>query len=121
MNEQVKIKILGQAITARYGTLNTGDLLTTDAAFAKHLVEDCGAAEYVAAPKAPAAAGKPDTAPKKPTAKKPAAQETAPPPKPPEATDQVDASKSEDSAAENPEGVQTSAQSSEPGAESSAG
>jgi len=51
---QVQVKITGQAITARYGTLSTGDMLVTDAAFAKHLVEDCGAAEYVK--KAPAAA-----------------------------------------------------------------
>jgi len=52
--DQVEVKITGQAITARYGTLSTGDTLVTDAAFAKHLVEDCGAAEYVT--KAPATA-----------------------------------------------------------------
>jgi len=44
--DSVKVRIIGQAITARYGTLNTGDILKTDAAFAKHLVEDCSAAEY---------------------------------------------------------------------------
>ena len=44
--EQVEVEITGQAITARYGTLNTGDVLRTDAAFAKHLVEDCSAAKY---------------------------------------------------------------------------
>ena len=121
MNEQVKIKITGQAITARYGTLSTGDLLTTDAAFAKHLVDECGAAEYVAAPKPSAAAGKADTAAKKPTGKKPAAQETATPPKLPESTDQVDTSRGDDSAADNPDGVQTSAQSSGDSAEASAG
>lgn len=44
--EQVEVEITGQAITARYGTLNTGDILRTDAAFAKHLVEDCSAAKY---------------------------------------------------------------------------
>lgn len=45
--EQVTVKIIGQVMTAQYGTLNTGDILRTDAAFAKHLVEDCHAAEYV--------------------------------------------------------------------------
>lgn len=44
--ELVEVEIIGQAITARYGTLNTGDVLRTDAAFAKHLVEDCAAAKY---------------------------------------------------------------------------
>ena len=44
--EQVTVKITGQAITSRYGTLNTGDILRTDTEFARHLVEDCSAAEY---------------------------------------------------------------------------
>ena len=48
--EQVQVKITGMAITQRYGTLSTGTILRTDAAFAKHLVEDCHAAEYLAAP-----------------------------------------------------------------------
>lgn len=48
--EQVQVKITGMAITQRYGTLSTGTLLRTDAAFAKHLVEDCHAAEYLTAP-----------------------------------------------------------------------
>lgn len=43
---QVEVEITGQAITARYGTLNTGDILRTDAEFARHLVEDCSAAKY---------------------------------------------------------------------------
>lgn len=42
----VEVEILGQAITAQYGTLNTGDILRTDAEFARHLVEDCKAAKY---------------------------------------------------------------------------
>jgi len=46
----VQIKITGMVITHRYGTLSAGDLLRTDAAFAKHLVEDCAAAEYIARP-----------------------------------------------------------------------
>lgn len=45
--EQVEVEILTQAVTARYGTLKTGDILRVDAAFAKHLVEDAGAAKYV--------------------------------------------------------------------------
>lgn len=46
---QVEVEIIGQAITAQYGVLNTGAILRTDAAFAKHLVEDCGAAKYTKA------------------------------------------------------------------------
>lgn len=65
--EQVTVKITGQAVTARYGTLKTGDVLRTDAAFAKHLVEDCSAAEYETpiAEKAPEAAEKPAEKPEK--------------------------------------------------------
>lgn len=44
--ELVEVEIIGMVITARYGTLNTGDLLRTDAEFAKHLVDDCSAAKY---------------------------------------------------------------------------
>lgn len=119
MNEQVKVKITGQAITARYGTLSTGDLLTTDAAFAKHLVDDCGAAEYVASPKAPTTAGKGEAG-KKSSSKKGGAQESMAVPKSPESTGQVDMSKSDDSAVDSPDGVQTSAQSSAAAADASA-
>jgi hypothetical protein len=48
--ELVTIKIKGLVVTSRYGALQSGDLLRTDAAFARHLVEDCAAAEYVTAP-----------------------------------------------------------------------
>jgi hypothetical protein len=48
--EQVQVKITGMVMTHRYGTLSTGDILRTDAAYAKHLVEDCSAAEYITAP-----------------------------------------------------------------------
>lgn len=44
--EQVEVEITGMAITARYGMLKSGDILRTDAEFAKHLVEDCSAAKY---------------------------------------------------------------------------
>ena len=57
--ELVTVKIKGLVTTSRYGALSTGDLLRTDAAFAKHLVEDCAAADYVnkpdAVPETPAA------------------------------------------------------------------
>lgn len=43
----VKVKILGMVITNQYGVLNTGDILSTSEEFAKHLVDDCGAAEYL--------------------------------------------------------------------------
>ena len=43
----VKVRILGMVITHQYGTLNTGDILQTTPEFAKHLVDDCAAAEYV--------------------------------------------------------------------------
>ena len=47
MDNQVEVKIKGTVITAQYGTLSDGTILRTNAAFAKHLVEDCNAAEYV--------------------------------------------------------------------------
>jgi len=51
----VTVRIRGIVATSRYGTLESGDILRTDAAFAKHLVEDCRAAEYtdIAPPAAP--------------------------------------------------------------------
>lgn len=45
--ELVAIKIKGIVVTSRYGTLSSGDVLRTDAAFAKHLVEECQAGEYL--------------------------------------------------------------------------
>lgn len=54
--EQVEVEITGMVITQRYGTLNTGDIIRTDAAFAKHLVEDAQGAKYTT-PKAAAGAG----------------------------------------------------------------
>ena len=41
-----QVKILCQVVTAQYGTLSEGAILRTDDAFAKHLVHECGAAEY---------------------------------------------------------------------------
>lgn len=46
----IEVEILGIVVTHQYGTLNTGDVLRADPAFARHLVEDCGAAKYRAQP-----------------------------------------------------------------------
>lgn len=43
----VQVKIKGVVSTSRYGTLQTGDILRTDAAFAQHLVDECGAGEII--------------------------------------------------------------------------
>lgn len=43
------VKIKGTVITNQYGTLSDGDLLRCSPEFAKHLVNDCNAAEYVKA------------------------------------------------------------------------
>lgn len=53
MSELVSVKIKGIVSTVRYGTLESGDIIRTDAAFAKHLVEECCAAEYCDAAAAP--------------------------------------------------------------------
>lgn len=49
----VEVEILGCVMTTQYGTLSTGDILRTDAAFAAHLVNDCNAAKYTQAKPAP--------------------------------------------------------------------
>lgn len=46
----VEVKIRGIVSTQRYGTLEAGDVLRTDAEYAHFLVEDCQAGEYVTAP-----------------------------------------------------------------------
>lgn len=53
----VKIKIKATVTTAQYGTLSSGDILTTNEAFAKHLVEECAAAEYLTVVKVESTAG----------------------------------------------------------------
>lgn len=50
--DQVQVEITGLAITSRYGTLTTGTLLNTDAAYAKHLVEDAVCAKYTSVKRA---------------------------------------------------------------------
>ena len=56
--ELVQVQITTTAVTARYGTLVSGDILRTDAEFARHLVEDCKAAKYTTSPDAAKPAGK---------------------------------------------------------------
>lgn len=64
--ELIEVEILGQVITAQYGTLSTGDILRTDAAFAAHLVDDCSAAKYTQAKAAPAEPAPAEPAPAEP-------------------------------------------------------
>lgn len=47
MSGLVEVKILAMTMTSKYGNLSSGDVLRTDPAYAKHLVEDCHAAEYI--------------------------------------------------------------------------
>lgn len=49
----IEVEILGIVVTHQYGTMNTGDVLRTDPDFARHLVEDCGAAKYRNQPDGP--------------------------------------------------------------------
>jgi hypothetical protein len=64
--EQVEVEITGLVITARYGTLKTGDILRTDKEFADHLVNDCGGAKLVASKVSPVVAKAPAKANNKP-------------------------------------------------------
>jgi hypothetical protein len=73
----IEVEILGIVVTHQYGTLNTGDVLRTDPEFARHLVEDCGAAKYRDTPQpaeatqdVPADAGEAPSLVKTPRAKK---------------------------------------------------
>jgi hypothetical protein len=50
----VTLTIRGTVVTSRYGVLASGDVLRTDAEYARHLVEDCKAAEYADAKRAEA-------------------------------------------------------------------
>jgi hypothetical protein len=56
MSELVQVRIKGTVVTQRYGTLSSGDILRTEVEFAKHLVNDCAAAEYLNAANAAKAA-----------------------------------------------------------------
>lgn len=115
---QVQVKMLCQAITSQYGTLETDTILRTDEAFAKHLVDDCRAAEYVTAPQPAddASTAKPVRIEK--TTKKPKASVTGPAPSATFADEPAPAPETEPAAAANHEAeqadqqdsVQTSAQ-----------
>jgi hypothetical protein len=50
----VTVKIKGLVVTSRYGALSSGDLLRTDPEYAKYLIEECGAGEYITTPAQPA-------------------------------------------------------------------
>jgi hypothetical protein len=52
----VSLKIRGTVVTSRYGVLSSGDVLRTDAEYARHLVDECKAAEYAEATPAEAEA-----------------------------------------------------------------
>jgi len=50
--ELVQVRITSTVITQHYGTIMPGTILRTSAAYAKHLVEDASAAQYITAPAA---------------------------------------------------------------------
>lgn len=56
----VTLTIRGTVVTSRYGVLSSGDVLRTDSDYARHLVEDCKAADYADAK--PAEADEPKAA-----------------------------------------------------------
>ena len=62
----VQIKIKTTVISAQYGAMTRGDLLRCSAEYARHLVEELNAAEYLEAPAIPAV--NPKTPRKKPKA-----------------------------------------------------
>lgn len=45
--ETVKVKITAPVTSDRYGEMTPGGIVATDPAYARHLVVDLGAAEYV--------------------------------------------------------------------------
>lgn len=51
----VELRIKRTLDTSRYGALSDGDILRTDAAYARHLVDDLDAATYVQKPASPSA------------------------------------------------------------------
>lgn len=55
--ENVKVRIKGQLISSKYGTLSDGHILSTDAAYAKFVIDEMKAGEYVDAVKPAEQAG----------------------------------------------------------------
>lgn len=47
-----KVKIKQMVITQQYGVLSDGDILNCSDDFAKHLVDECNAGDYLELPKA---------------------------------------------------------------------
>ena len=82
--DQVEIEITSLAITARYGSLAAGAILRTDAAYAKHLVEDAHCAKYTADT---AADAMPAKTPAAPAAKATRGPKSKPDPEPESAAD----------------------------------
>lgn len=63
----VELRIKRTLDTSRYGALSSGDILRTDAAYARHLVDDLAAAVYSQKPAVtPARTRKPKTRKEKP-------------------------------------------------------
>jgi hypothetical protein len=55
---QVEVEITaGTVTTSQYGTMKTGDKLRTSPEFARHLVEEAGAAKYTRQPRKAGAGG----------------------------------------------------------------
>jgi hypothetical protein len=71
MPEQVELEITTLCSTHRYGNLAPGDILRTDAAYARPLVDEARAAKYITARPA---AESPALPAQKPPRKKPAAK-----------------------------------------------
>lgn len=47
---QVRVKMITTCASPIYGNMGSGDIVACDARFARHLVEEIGAAEYLDAP-----------------------------------------------------------------------
>lgn len=73
----VRIRFSRLVISPVYGNCAPGSIVACGADFARHCVEDLGAAEYLAAPAAPAGAGAPAPAPA-PIPEEPAPDEPTP-------------------------------------------
>jgi hypothetical protein len=63
MPEQVELEITALCSTHRYGNLAPGDILRTDAAYARHLVDEARAAKYITARPATESQAQPDPKP----------------------------------------------------------
>ena len=48
-----QVKIIRTIATEKYGSLSDGDILRTNREFAKYLVDECNAAQYIGNPQQP--------------------------------------------------------------------